>query len=115
MAYTPMRIYQGVPGTGTAAELFQIDATGLFYTTGVIIKQILLINRTTSGATVTLHLVPDPGTTIADGNIIVPGITVPANSLITLDTSIVMRTNDAIFGTQGTSTAINVSVHGVGF
>jgi hypothetical protein len=117
-----MRFYQDNPPLTTAAELFQVDsgsATGAssagILGTGIIIKQILLINRTTSGAVVTLHLVPSPGTTIANDNIIVPGVTVPANSLITLDVSLVMEAGAAIWGFQGTDNAINVSIHGVVF
>jgi hypothetical protein len=117
-----MRFYQDNPPLTTPAELFQVDsssATGAsaagIYGTGIIIKQILLVNRSTAGATVTLHLIPSPGTTAANDNVIVPGMTVPANSLITLDVSLVMVSGDSIFGAQGTADAINVSIHGVVF
>lgn len=120
--YSPMRFYQDNPPITTPAELFQVDSSAGsgasssgIYGTGVIIKQILLINRSTAGATVTLHLIPSPGTTAANDNIIVPGVTVPALSLITLDVSLVMVAGDAIFGVQGTDQSINVSIHGVVF
>jgi len=122
MAYSPMRFYQDNPPTGAAAELFQVDsgsANGASSTgitgRGIIIKQILLINRSSAGAVVTLHLIPSPGTTAANDNVLVPGVTVPANSIITLDVSLVLEAGAAIFGTQDTADAINVSIHGVVF
>lgn len=105
---TPVRLYQGQPGTSDGALLSPIVGNR-------IIKQILLANTTAVSATVTLNLVPSPGTTVAVANQIVPAITVPGNSVITLDVSLVMNVSDAIRGLQGTAAAITVSIHGVQF
>jgi len=104
----PVRLYQGQPGTSDGSLVAPITGNR-------IIKQILLANTTTASATVTINLVPNPGTTAAAANQIVPGIAVPPNSVITLDTSLVMNVSDAIRGLQGTASAITVSIHGVQF
>lgn len=106
MAYTPARLYQGQPGTTTT---LLYTATG-----GVIVKQILLANGDTVSRTVQIAL-GVAGAAIADGNIIVPDISVPAKTLITLDLSVVMANTDVLRGLQEDAAAIVVSIHGVTF
>jgi hypothetical protein len=109
MAYTPTRFYHTTPGTGTTALLFQI-ASG-----SAIIKQIILTNTTATAATITMSLVPAPGTTPVTAHLIANALVVPPNATTFYDLSMVMAATDAIFGTQGTAAAINVSIHGVTF
>jgi len=114
MAYLPKRFYHDTPGT-TATTLVTAATGG----GGVIIKQILLANSGTTAKTVTIAL--DPGGAaglIASGagaNVIVPGISVQAKTLITLDLSVVMSPTDVLRGLQETANYITVSVSGVTF
>jgi hypothetical protein len=109
MAYLPTRFYHNTPGTGTAVALFQI-ASG-----SAIIKQIILTNTTATTAVVSLSLVPAPGTTLQTYHLFANSLSVLGNSTVFLDLTMVMEATSAIFGTQVTAAAINVSIHGVAF
>jgi ATP-dependent protease ClpP protease subunit len=106
MAYTPKRFYIGQPGT-SATTLATVPSGKTW-----IVKQICLANTTASDATVTIHLVPSGGSA-GVGNMIVPGITVYAKSVVTVDLAQVMTAGDFIAGLQGTTSAITVTISGV--
>jgi hypothetical protein len=104
MAYTPVRLYQGQPGTGT---------TLLYTATGVVIvKQIILANTDTAAKTVTIAT-GVAGAALAAANTIVPTVSVPPNTVITLDLTLVLANTDVIRGLQETATSITVSIYGV--
>jgi len=110
MAYTPVRLYQGQPTTSDA-ELTTSPTTG-----NRLIKQILLANTAATSASVTINLVPDPGTTASAANQIVPAVSVPGNSILTLDVTLVMTGSDKLRGlATGSGTSITVSIHGLTF
>lgn len=104
MAYNPVRLYQGQPGATT---------TLLYTATGVVIvKQILLANTFTAAKTVTVAT-GVAGAALADANTIVPTVSVPANTVITLDVTIALANTDVIRALQETATSITVSIYGV--
>jgi hypothetical protein len=104
--FTPVRMYQGQPGTSDAALVSAITGNR-------IVKQIIMANTTSSAADLTINMVPNPGTTSSAANQIVPDVTIPANTVITLDLTLVMNVSDAIRGLQGTASAITVTISGV--
>lgn len=106
MAYSPKRFYIGQPGT-TNTNLGTVP-TGKTW----IVKQILLANTSSSDATVTIYFVPTGGTA-GTSNMVVPGITVSAKSLVTIDMAQVLTAGDFFVGVQSTSGAITVLISGV--
>lgn len=104
--YTPAKLYVGQPTT-SSTTLYTAPAS-----TSVIIKQLVLVNTTNMAASVTLNHVASAGSASA-ANQLIPALSIPANSIWTLDTSIVMNTGDFIAGLQGTSAACTVHIHGV--
>ncbi|HHV79101.1 MAG TPA: hypothetical protein GXX40_05745 [Firmicutes bacterium] len=106
MAYLPARLYQGQPGT-TETTVYTVP-TGKT----VILKQIVLANVTTLPAKVSVSLVPSGGTA-GDGNRLCKDLSVPANSIVTIDLSQVMTAGDFLSAVQGTSGAITVTISGV--
>jgi hypothetical protein len=105
--YTPTRFYHAMPTTST---------TTLFTSTGLraILKQIMLTNTGATASGITLYLVPSGGSA-ANNNMIVPDLSVPGNSIITLDVMLVMNLNDFVAGISDSGTNITVSIHGVAF
>lgn len=106
MAYTPKRFYLGQPGTSNTT-LATVPSNKTW-----IVKQIMLTNTTSSDATVTLYLVPS-GSSASASNMIVPGITIYAKSVVTIDLSQVMTAGDFFVGIQGTANAITIVISGV--
>lgn len=76
-----------------------------------VLKQILVANYSASSATVTVYIVPSGGTA-GNSNIVVPAVSISANSTITLDITQVMNQGDFLVATAGASSAINISVSG---
>jgi hypothetical protein len=112
MAYTPFRFYHDTPGTTTT--VLSAASQGTY-----IIKQILLANSNAASKTVTIALdVGGASGLVASGtgaNVIVPTVSIPANTVITLDVSLVVNNTDVIRGLQETASAITVSIHGMKF
>lgn len=107
MAYTPVRLYQGQPGT-TDTSLY--SAAG-----NVIVKQIVVCNTDSASQWVSVYLVPNPGTTAAVTNAILFQAGVAGNSTVTFDVSLVMVVSDALRGIQQTASKVTLSIHGVTF
>lgn len=98
--FTPKRIYgPAQPGTSTAV-LVTVPASRRW-----IVNQIRLANTTGSTATVTLGI---GGTTAA--NQIVPAVSIPANTVETLEMAEPMVAGETLDGLQGTASAITVVV-----
>jgi ATP-dependent protease ClpP protease subunit len=106
MPYTPTRLYIGQPRTSNTT-LYTVPSGKK-----AIIKQILLSNTSASDVTVTIYLVPSGGTAGAN-NMIVPGITVNAKTVVTIDMAQVMNAGDFLVGVQNTSGAVTVTISGV--
>jgi hypothetical protein len=104
MAYTPARLYQGQPGTSTTL-LYTASGT-------VIVKQIILANTATTSKTVTIGT-GVAGAALADANHIVPTVSIPANTVLTLDVTVVLANTDVIRALQETATSITVSIYGM--
>lgn len=96
------RFYLGQPGTVTGV-LFTVDAARR-----VTIKQVTLANTTALPATVTLGV---NATTAAAR--VVPGVSIPANTIVVVDMTLVLEAAEAIHGLQGTASAITVQISGV--
>lgn len=84
-------------------------STGVLYTVPasrrVVLKQVVLANTSAGAATVTLGI---GGTAAADQ--IVPAVSIPANTVETLDCSQVLEAAETIDGLQGTGAAITVTI-----
>lgn len=96
--------YQGQPGTSNAT-LYTVPVS-----TNVKITSIVMVNTTSSPATVTLNVVPSGGSASAS-NQVVPAMSVSGNSVSTFDSPVFMAASDFIAGLQGTASAITVTVN----
>jgi hypothetical protein len=116
MAYktrTAQRLVQANP-SGTSAVLLYENATSV--KKRIIVQAISLTNTTGSAATFSLH-VGINGAAAADGNALVKALSVAANTTTFLATNTpfvtILEPGDKLWGTQGTTLAITVMVHGV--
>jgi hypothetical protein len=103
--FTPARLYQGQPGTSTATAFTAS-------TTNVIVKEVVMCNTSSSAATVTVYLVPT-GNSAAAANAIISSFTVQPNATAVQAFSQVMNNGDFLAASQGTASAITVTVSGV--
>lgn len=93
--------------TSASAALYTVGAS-----TQTIVKQILLSNPTASSATATVYLVPN-GSSAANTNAIIGGITIAANSSLTYDLSQVLNASDSIRALASAGTTITIMASGV--
>jgi hypothetical protein len=100
MAYTPTRLYGGTLTTTGGTTLMSAQGAGKT----VIVKEILLSNITATPATVTIAIA---------GVTIMSGVSVPANSVTTVDMVQVLGATDTITGSASATTAINAMISGV--
>jgi hypothetical protein len=105
MAYTPIRLYQGQPGT-TEATLYTAGGAG------VIIKELLIANTSSSAANISLSLVPSGGSA-GSSNRLLSNIAVPGSGVAVFDLSQVMAAGDFLSGLQATSGALALTISGV--
>lgn len=107
MAYTPKLLYAtGYPATG-GTTLYTVPAGA-----GVIVKNILLTNTTGEESWVTLHVVPEGGST-QNSNKILSSYGVPGHGIAAVDCSVVMESGSRIIGVNGQNNAVTVTVSGV--
>lgn len=83
--------------------------TGILFTVAgskrVTIKQIIVANTTASAATLTIGI---GGTAAA--NLIIPTVSVPANTTVTFDLTQTLEAAETLNGLQGTSAALTVTI-----
>lgn len=104
MAVQPTLFYHGQVGT-TSGYMTNSSVYG-------IIKNIVFCNTTASSATVTIGLSAS-GSTDAAAKRLFSAVSIPANTTVSFDCSVVLDPNYRMYGLQGTSGAITVSVSGV--
>jgi hypothetical protein len=102
---TPVRLYQGQPGTSEA----MLGAAALVKT---IVKQIVVANTTATAATLSLSLVPTGGTAGVTNRLMV---THPfaGNTVTTIDLAQVLNVGDFLSALQGTSGALTLTISGL--
>lgn len=79
-----------------------------------MVKQIVLCNTNSASKWITVGLCPSAAS-LAAANHVLSQVSVPGNSTVTFDVSLVMASGDYIRATQETSAAITLSIHGVTF
>ena len=106
MAFAPIRLYQGQPGT-SATTLYTVPSGKK-----VILKQIHVCNVTGTDANFTLSLVPSGGSQ-SNNNRLFASFNVPANGVFVEDFNQVMNSRDFLSGLQSTSGAITLTISGI--
>lgn len=107
MAILWKRLYTGRPGL-TMETLVPAVTSGTRQ-----LKQVVLVNRSTSSATITLHAVPADGVANED-NVLIPNLTLEPRSVVPISFAcFTLDVNDTIQGMQGTTGAVTVHIHGV--
>src|ERR671930_395006 len=102
MADTFKKLYQGQPGTSTAA-LYTVPSS-----TTAIIRHIRIVNNDTTSRTVTLY---DGGTSAS--NIILPDTTIPGGEYIDIDCFIVGAAGVAVLeGKADAASQVTVTAYG---
>jgi hypothetical protein len=99
------KLYQGQPTT-SFTTLYTVPGS-----TDVKVSAIVLCNTTAAAATATVSVVSSGGTA-GVANEIVSALSISANSVVVIDTSVYMTVGDFIAGLQGTSSAITLTVSG---
>lgn len=106
MAVVPKRLAQFV---ATTAEVtyYTVAANKL-----ATIKQILIANTSAAAVTLSLSVVPS-GNAAGNANRIVPGTSVPVNSMVALDVMVVLGVGDFISAIASANTALTVTISGL--
>jgi len=108
MAETYKRLAQGrLPAAGGTTELFDVPAA-----TQVIIKSINISNNTGTARAVTLHHVTNGGS-LADTNIILPGVSIQAGGWAEYDGTICMAATTEFHGFAAVADVISYTIWGV--
>lgn len=107
MAYTPVRLYQGQPGTSETTLLAAITGNR-------IIKQIIITNTSATTSSLSLSLVPSGGTA-GVANRIISGYAISGVAAVTFDLSQVMTSGDFLSGLQTVSGALTITISGVSY
>jgi hypothetical protein len=107
MAVTPTRLAQWQPGV-TEATVYTVPGTAL----RVIVTNIIVANVTTTGVALSLSIVPAGGTA-GGANRLIPGTTIPANTVVPFDLSTVMNPGDFISAIAGAASSLTVTISGV--
>ena len=105
--YTVKRFCPVTTLTTSAVTLYTVTNP----VTNGVIKQIAVSNYSASAATVTVHFVQNGGS-VGNGNIIVPAVSISANSTITLDLTQVLNAGDFIAALASANSALNISISG---
>lgn len=107
-ALTPTLLYRGQPAA-TSTTLYTVTNTAGKY---AIIKSITVCNVTAAAATISFANVASGGSE-TDANRFLKTISVPANTTIFYDMSMVMEQNASLRATASASTTFTVIVSGV--
>lgn len=98
-----MLLYQGQPGTSTAA----------LYTSDRKLKGFAVVVANTTGSTAVLTLnVGYAGAAAANTNRIASAVSIDANAVVILEYPLELQSGDVIRGLQGTSAALTVTIDG---
>lgn len=108
MALTPTLLYRGQPAA-TSTTLYTVTNVSGKY---AIIKHISVCNTTASTATISIANVASGGTE-TDANRFVKTASVPGNTTVFYDLSMVMGQNESLRATASAATTFTVHVSGV--
>lgn len=101
---TPLKLYQGQPGTG---DTLLYTSTG----TKTAVRAIHVTNTTAAAATITLGLTA--GAALAAANHFLSAISIPANGTYDWSGNQVLESGETIRALQGTASALTVRISGV--
>lgn len=105
--YSLKRFVPATTLTTSTATLYTVTSPA----TSAVVKQILVANYSASSASVSIYLVPS-GSSASTANVVVPGVSISANSTITLDLTQVLNQGDFIAAVSSASSSINLMVSG---
>ena len=106
MAFGYKILGQSAPADTNAADLYTVPAG-----TEAIISAIAVANITGTDATYDIH-VRDAGAAVADGNALVKGATVAANTTTVISIGVTLSATDVVSVTSGTGSAITYHAFG---
>lgn len=106
MAFGYKILGQAAPADTNVADLYTVPAS-----TEVIISTIAVANVSASDATYSVY-VREAGATAADGNKLVGGATVSANSTTTISVGITLSATDVVSVATGTANALTFHAFG---
>lgn len=93
-ALTPKTLYIG---NGTASNVYTVTSTSGNYT---IIKNINVCNANTSTAkSISINIIPPAGTAV-ENNLYLSNLSIPANTSIQIDTSLILGNSYSIYVTH---------------
>lgn len=107
--YTPVQMAQSCVASTAETTVYTVPGA-----TSAIVKSIVLANVTASAATISVSIVASGGTA-GDTNRILKDVSLPANSISSLDIMQVMATGGFISVKQGTASAVTTTISGVTF
>lgn len=107
MPQTPKSLAQFVAGLAETTVYGPVPAA-----TTVIVTNIIVANTTTAPVALSLSKVPSGGTAGA-ANRIIPGTTIPANTMVPIDLSMVLETGQFLSALAAAATSITVTISGV--
>lgn len=105
--YTVKRICPVTTLTTSAVTLYTVTEP----VTNAVVKQIAVSNFGASATSVTVHFVQNGGS-VGNGNIIIPAVSISANSTITLDVTQVLNGGDFIAALASANSALNIAISG---
>lgn len=108
MPLTPAVLYRGQPAA-TSTTLYTVTNTAGKY---AIVKHIMVCNTTSTSATFTLANVASGGSE-ADNNRFMKNASVPGNSTIFIDLSMILGQNESLRSTASAATTLTMVVSGV--
>lgn len=105
MAFTPARLVDPTVLGTSAADLYTA-------TRSVLVKQVIVANKSGAAATVRLSLLPS-GVSADAVHQLLPDVSVAANDSLVLDAFQVLAPGDKLNGLAGTGSALVVTISGV--
>lgn len=106
MAFGYKILGQAAPADTNSADLYTVPAS-----TETIVSTIAVANITGADATYSIH-VRDGGAAVSDGNALVKGATVSANSTTAISIGVTLSATDVVSVTSGTGSAITYHAFG---
>lgn len=101
---TPLKVYQGQPGT---SDTLLYTSTG----TKTAVRAIHVCNTTANNATITIGL--SAGAALAAANHFISALTIPASGSYDWSGNQVLESGETIRALQGTSSALTVRISGI--
>ena len=107
---TAIRVYQGALSATPTTSLTTVNAaTG--GTVPLLVKNIVVANSGTVARKVTLY----GGTSAAVASLLLPAISIPANTSVVIDLNTILNAGESIFGGSDAAAVVGVTITGVKF